>query len=468
VETSLLRREFPAKRLWMAAASMFILALACSGMYAQTAHVASTLPGADPGSGLPMSLSLDRAIALALQNDTVYATNKADFGAALLDRKIARSSLLPQVALKNQYLYTQPSGLRNQTGQGIGDQAAPRFIANNAIREYASQAVVTETLSGAAFLDLTRTRATAAKASADLEISRRDLVLKVVTAYFGLIAANEKTRVAERASDEAKSFDDLTRKLAAGREVAPADVVKADLQVQQSVRDFDDARLVAEKARLDLAVLLFADPRMPYAVSDESNVPPLLTHADSEAEAERNNPDLRSANEALRISRAEVSAARAGYFPALTMAYAYGIDAPQFAVNGPAGVKNLGYSVQVSLDIPVWNWLSTQDRVRQSELRAKAAQVSLTNTQRILIAQFEEFYSEGKIAYDHLASLEQSAGTARESLRLSRLRYQAGEATALEVIDAQAALRLAETARAEGTTRYRVALANLQTLTGTL
>jgi len=37
----------------------------------------------------------------------------------------------------------------------------------------------------------------------------------------------------------------------------------------------------------------------------------------------------------------------------------YGIDAAQFAVNGPTGAQNLGYSASVTLDIPVWDWLST-------------------------------------------------------------------------------------------------------------
>ena len=62
-----------------------------------------------------------------------------------------------------------PTGLNNQAGQGAGEQLAPRFIANNAIREYASQALVNETLSLAAFADLGRSSALAGKANADLE-----------------------------------------------------------------------------------------------------------------------------------------------------------------------------------------------------------------------------------------------------------------------------------------------------------
>ena len=49
----------------------------------------------------------------------------------------------------------------------------------------------------------------------------------------------------------------------------------------------------------------------------------------------------------------------AAYLPDLGLNVTYGIDAPQFAVNGPDGVRNLGYSASVTLDIPVWDWLST-------------------------------------------------------------------------------------------------------------
>jgi len=45
--------------------------------------------------------------------------------------------------------------------------------------------------------------------------------------------------------------------------------------------------------------------------------------------------------------------------------------------------------------------------------------------------------SEATAARDQLASLEVSEATAAESLRLTKLRYKGGEATVLEVVDAQ-------------------------------
>ena len=133
----------------------------------------------------------------------------------------------------------------------------------------------------------------------------------------------------------------------------------------------------------------------------------------------------------------DVTAARAAYLPDLGLNFTYGIDAVQFAVNGHDGVKNLGYSAMATLDIPVWDWLSTQHRVRQSEILRDAAHTALTATQRRLIAQLDESYAEAGTSRDQVQSLDQSVQTATESLRLTRLRYSAGESTVLEGADAQ-------------------------------
>jgi outer membrane protein TolC len=70
------------------------------------------------------------------------------------------------------------------------------------------------------------------------------------------------------------------------------------------------------------------------------------------------------------------------------------------------------------------------------------------------------------VANNQLASLKHSLDLSEESLKLTLLRYQAGEVTVLEVVDAQTTVIAARNAHDDGLTRYRLALANLQTLTG--
>jgi outer membrane protein len=413
----------------------------------------------------PIVISLDDAIQLARQNDLAYATAHANQATTAIDGYLAKAALLPTATYHNQILYTQPNGERNQGGQ-IGNQAAPIFIANNSIREYASQATVNETIGLKQFANVKAADATAAQASAELEIARRGLVATVVELYYLVSDTAAKQKLMAEALREAQAFTDLTRKREAAREVAHADVVKAELQQEQRQIDLSNAKVVAEAARLNLAVLLFSDPRTTYKTQPLSTIQMMPTHDEVNGEAMAHNPEIMSAMAALKASDAGVEAAWASYFPDFALNFNYGIDAPQFAKNGPDGVKNLGYSISGTLDVPVWNWFSTQKRVRQSEIRRSVASVALSAAQRALIANLEEAYVQASAAHEQIALLNESVKTANESLHLTNLRYEAGEATALEVVDAQNAAIAARNAQADGIVRYETALANLQILTG--
>jgi len=120
------------------------------------------------------------------------------------------------------------------------------------------------------------------------------------------------------------------------------------------------------------------------------------------------------------------------------------------------------------VNIPIWNWGATQSRIKQAELRRIQAQRELSLAQRKLLAEIRSLYAEADTALNELSGLSRSSELSAESLRLTTLRYKGGEATVLEVVDAQTTFAQANTAYQDGAVRYRVALANLQTLTGVL
>jgi outer membrane protein TolC len=130
--------------------------------------------------------------------------------------------------------------------------------------------------------------------------------------------------------------------------------------------------------------------------------------------------------------------------------------------------QNLGYVAQVTLNIPVWNWGATRSKVKQAEFKRDQARLELSLTQRALQSNLAAAYAEAQTALAQFESLRSSVDLATESLRLTVLRYQAGEATALEVVDAQNTVTLARNAYDDGLARYRIALAGVQILTGTL
>lgn len=447
--------------LGRASAAALLLALGAASVWAQT-----------PAPQSPASITLEEAIRRAEANEPNYAAAVAANRVAGLDKSIARAGLLPSARAFTQGIYTQPNGLYAEGGEGVSTPN-PKFVANDARpREYFAQGIVDETLSVGGLAELRRADAAAALARAELEIARRGLVATVSGLFYGELAAGHRVAIAEEAHAQAANFVTLTSEREQQREAAHADVVKAQLQEQQRARELTDAKVSAEKARLDLGVLLFPDPRTDYTLAEEPAPAALPSRGDVQQAAARNNPELKSALANLESSNADVFGAHAAFLPSVGFNFTYGIDANEFAVKGPltpdgSRAHNLGYSTTWSVNLPIWDWLSTEHKLKQSEIRRDAAKVMLSATQRQLIARLDETYSEAQAAQEQLASMDLSVKTAAESLRLTTLRYKAGEATVLEVVDAQTTYLTTANAREDAQVRYHAALADLQTLTGT-
>jgi outer membrane protein TolC len=195
-------------------------------------------------------------------------------------------------------------------------------------------------------------------------------------------------------------------------------------------------------------------------------VTPLPAFPELQAMADRNNPDIRAAQANVTQQTYELTSNRAGLYPALSFDYFFGINANQYATTDPRGFNLLGSVAQAQLSIPVWNWGATRSKIRQSQFRLQQARMDLSLTQRQLVANLNSFYAEAGLSAAQLDALRRMVSLSEESLRLTRLRYQAGEATAQEVVDAQTTLATARNGLSDGLVRYRVALANLQTVTG--
>jgi outer membrane protein TolC len=418
---------------------------------------APTPAASTPQDNAPLVVTLQDAIARAKNISPEYHAALTDKGIAREDKVQAVGALLPNVNYDAQYIYTKPH---------TGD--VPRFIANNATHEYISMGNAHQSLSGIDFANYRRAVALQDVAKARAEIAARGLVVVVVQAYYGFVVSQRKYSTAQQAADEAARFLDVSKKLENGGEVAHSDVIKAQLQYNDKQRDFRESRLMMEKTRVDLALLIFPDFNQNFSVVDDLRLPDALPPMEEvEKLAKQNNPDLSAAMAAFRAERMGVFAARAAYLPVVALDYNYGIDATHFALKTD-GVSNLGYSTSAALTIPIWNWGSTRSKVKQSILRRDQAKLELTFTQRKLLGQLKTLYNEVDAASAELDLLRQSAQLAADSLRLTTLRYQGGEATVLEVVDAQNTLATARNAYDDGEVRYRAALAGLQTLTGTL
>jgi len=407
--------------------------------------------------GPSITLNLQQALGRAgTYSQQVYS---ADFAARLAheDAVQAKAALLPQVSQFNQFIYTQPNG----TPSGV-------FVANDGPRVYNEQALVhTDIYNPVKLADRRRLLAAAAVAQAKADLAKRGLFATVTQNYYGTVAAQRKLANAQASLTEAQQFLEITQKQEAGGEAAHVDTVKAQIQVQQRQRDLQDAQATLEKTRIMFAVLLFPDYGQAYSLVDDlEGSAPLPAFTEIQAMASRNSPDLRVAQASVEQQTQAVTSAKAGFLPTLSFDYFFGINANRFAIHNEAGQNLLGSVAQAQLTIPVWTWGATRSKVKQAQIQLEQSRADLSFTRRNLLAELNSFYVEAQTAAAELASLKSTEDLSVENLRLTRLRYTAGESSAQEVVDAQTQLAGARNAYDDGLVRYRMAIANLQTLTG--
>jgi outer membrane protein TolC len=423
---------------------------------APAAGISSSTANAAPGDG-PLSLSLNDALTRARTYSQQYLAAAIAASSAHEDTLQARAALLPTLNVLNQYIHTQGNG----TPSGV-------FVANDGVHVYNEQAVAhAELFSLSKRADYKRAQAGEVAAKAKIDIAQRGLVATVVQNYYAVITGQRHLANARRSLEEAQRFTDITKKQEAGGEVAHADVIKAQLVLLQRQRELLDAQVAGQKAQIALGVILFSNIDQQYSALDDMSPTVALPAMDEfRVQAYANNPDIRAALATVDQSGFAVKSARGAFYPSLVVDYFYGFDANVFNIRGPENRQNLGYSAQGTVIIPVWNWGATRSKVRQAQLVQKQAEMDLSFARRALQSNVSSFYLEAQAAQSQLESLKSSQDLSAESLRLTILRYQAGEATAFEVSDAQNTLAQARNAYDDGLTRYTVALVNMRTLTG--
>src|SRR5262245_57003047 len=420
----------------------------------------------EPQNGPPTLITLSDAIGRARVVDAQFLSASTDAQIAREDRVQARAGLLPAFSQSTQYLGTK----------GDTPLATGRFITNDGDNVYRQWAIARGDLTAGTVFRTPVKRAQAAEVAAEarFEVAQRGLTVTVTERYYALVAAEHQYATAQQAAAQAQRFYDIAQRQQRLGQVAQADVIKAEIAFEQQQQAYRDAALLIDNSRLALAVLIFPTLTENFTVVDDLSMPPALPpFTDVKAMAESGNPDLRAASEALRVARQDVNLARQAVFPTLTYDLVYGIEANQYALHSIyvaqpelGELPNLGYFMTFNLSVPIWDWGTLRSKVHQSRARATQAQVELSQTQRTLVSNLYKFYNEAVAARSNADSAQHIADLASESLRLTNLRYEAGESTALEVVDAQNTLVQARNSYDAALTRYRIALAQLQTVTG--
>jgi outer membrane protein len=401
-------------------------------------------------------LTLEDCIRLALASPSAVDVARGQRRMAELGITGARAALLPQLKVDGAFTYNSPL-------EGTSD--VPSHVALNGIREYGALVTAVQELdtSGRLRAASARARANRDAAEAGVRIAERDLKRAVTGAYYRLLLARRLAQVARDALDEAQRFEGRTRQLFEKGESARGDLVKASAQAAFLEQAVSAADLAAEIADHDLASYWNASAAEALSVADVLETAPLPPEAALEAPGE--NPFLR------RPEWARMEAERAGFLadarrahgdrlPQAAFTFQYGLDALRFDWD------DRGYAAFFNLTVPVFDWSRAKSASRQLELQADQVDLERRIAERTFSREYRDAVARVRAAYAQIDLTRRQVSLSEENLRISRIRYEGGEGSALDVVTAQSDLANARTNYFTALARHLEARADLAVAAG--
>ena len=157
-------------------------------------------------------------------------------------------------------------------------------------------------------------------------------------------------------------------------------------------------------------------------------------------------PDIRAAEQQLIAANANIGAARAAFFPRVSLTGSFGRLSSEAdnLFSSSSSIRVWSFGPQITL--PIFDWGRLQGNLRASEA---SRDIALAQYERAIQTAFSEVANAlaGRATLgDQLTALEAQATASRETYRLSELRYRNGVANYLQLLDAQRSLFASEQA----------------------
>jgi outer membrane protein TolC len=418
--------------------------------YGTALHLASWLAVAQPP---PKTLTLEDCLRLASAARSSATIARRQVEIARYGLTQARAGFLPQARLGNSFTYNSPL---------LYDRGMFSFIPLNGIREYATlfTAGVELDSSGKLRAELARAQAERRGAEAGARLSERDLKRAVTASYLRVLLARHLVEVTRESLAEAQSFEKRVRLLFENGEAAQADVVKAAAASAFVEQSLNAAELDAQLASQELASFWTAEVNEPLLLADvlAQPLPPPGDRPPGKPFLKRPEFDLLEAQRQAAL--ADSRRARAERLPQLGLAFQYGLDSTRVRW------ADRGYATFLTLNVPVFDWLKAHSATRQAQLRAQQAEDSRAAAERALAREYESALARIRLIYQQIAMAESQVKSSEENLRLSRLRYEGGEGSALDVVTAQTQLTQARASYYATRSHYLNAKADLEVASG--
>jgi NodT family efflux transporter outer membrane factor (OMF) lipoprotein len=388
---------------------------------------------------------LQRLIETALNDNRDLRIALLNADAARSQFKVQRASQLPAVETQGNYTrQRQPAGV---AGAGVGLGSDSNQASGFEFGQFTAQAALSSFE-----IDLFGRLRSQSQAAFETYLASREggraaritIISTVAEAYLAERLAEEQLRLTQATLTGWQASLDLNRKLREAGQNGDLDVVQAEGLVRQAEADQAQRRreLALATNALTLAVgsPLPSDLPVPIALLDQ----PVRTQlaAGLPSDLLLNRPDILQAEHELRSANANVGAARAAFFPRLSLTAAFGFTS--LALGDLFRGDNRSWSFAPAISAPIFQGGQIGANLDLAKIRKS---IAVANYEKAIQTAFREVADglAGRETYVTQASKQSAVvATADRRLELSKLRFRAGVDSRLDLLDAQRSLYSAQ------------------------
>ena len=273
----------------------------------------------------------------------------------------------------------------------------------------------------------------------DLASARLSLQAQLITDYFSLRLLDVQKQLLDDTVAAFRKSLELTNNRYQVGVAAKVDVVQADAQVKSTLVQAAD--LGVQRSQLEHAIaILTGVPPAQLAIAPQptySAAMPAIPPGLPSALLER-RPDVAAAERRVAASNAQIGAAKAAYFPQLTLGASYGFRSADAAswFTAPSHFWSFGPALAMSLfDAGLRRAQTAQAIAAHDATVANYRQIALT-----AIGEVEDNLAALRVLEEEAKLQQDSVEAARQSMELTLNQYKAGTVSFLNVVTVQASL----------------------------
>ena len=409
-------------------------------------------PGRAQPAGID-TLTIDRAVELALQHHPSLRAAEAGIRTAEAGRTLALSTYFPSISFTASASHTE--------GVFVFNPVVPaRYqIYSSYTGGLSAQQVLFDF--GKTIGKVGASTEFASAAGADYTSVREQVKLNVQVAYFALLAAQRVAAVTEEAVGQAQKHLTQAKAFYAVGRRPQFDVTKAEVDLANANVNQIRASNLKEVARVQLDNAMGVDPPRPYEVAEPTLLPTFDASMDSaKALALQRRPELAAARARVEGNRALARAAWSQHLPTLSAVGGWNWNGFQVSPLYPR------WNAGLQLTLPLFLGFSVSAQVQQADATADAAQATLDAQTQAVLLDVEQAYLGLKEAGERRVATAKLVEQAEQNFIMAERQYAAGVGTPLDVTDAQVSRSNAQITNIQALYDYITSLVKLRRAMG--